>query len=357
MASIPLNRLPVPGVRPQMAQAAPRVGFMGRIRNNSDVLMNMGAGLLAGRTGPEQFAMGLQGASGALDARDERRKRNQTIEWMRQNAPDFLVPYQAGEMTLNEAFTASQRARAPQGVRRSLNPIYGTDAQNNQVLLQVTDQGTLEQMAMPDGVSLSTGVDRVDAGTHFVLIDKRTGQAVGTIPKENYQEGFDSARGSAEGKAMGGEAAVLRDMQGNMPGLESTMDELRSLSDTATFTLGGQARDFAVRQMGGTTPGALARTQYEAIVNNQILPLLRQTFGAQFTVEEGRQLRATLGDPNKSPSEKQAVLEAFIAQKRRDLEAQQVRAGVREPAAATPTPPQGGGARRLRYNPQTGELE
>ena len=47
----------------------------------------------------------------------------------------------------------------------------------------------------------------------------------------------------------------------------------------------------------------------------KFLPLLRDTFGAAFTVKEGETLRATLGDPNYSPAEKDAVLSAFIDQK------------------------------------------
>ena len=40
--------------------------------------------------------------------------------------------------------------------------------------------------------------------------------------------------------------------------------------------------------------------------------MLRQTFGAAFTVKEGESLKATLGDPNKSPAEKQTALDSFI---------------------------------------------
>jgi hypothetical protein len=57
------------------------------------------------------------------------------------------------------------------------------------------------------------------------------------------------------------------------------------------------------------------------MVDNQILPLLRETFGAQFTLQEGQSLKTTLGDPEKSPQEKRAVLEAFIEQKVRNIEA------------------------------------
>ena len=51
------------------------------------------------------------------------------------------------------------------------------------------------------------------------------------------------------------------------------------------------------------------------MIDNQVLPLLKATFGAAFTVSEGDKLSATLGDINLSPDEKDAALDAFIEQK------------------------------------------
>jgi len=114
-----------------------------------------------------------------------------------------------------------------------------------------------------------------------------------------------------------------------MPGLRAVIAELGDVAKTATYTMTGQLIDNAMRETG-MEPGeaAQARTKYIAMVDNQVLPLLRDTFGAAFTVKEGETLRATLGDPNKSPAEKQAVLEAFIEQKERDLAAMQSRQGA-----------------------------
>ena len=81
-----------------------------------------------------------------------------------------------------------------------------------------------------------------------------------------------------------------------------------------------------------------------AMVDNQVLPMLRDTFGAQFTVKEGETLRATLGDPDKTPAEKKAVLEAFIEQKIRNIEATAKQGGVI-------TPPPIGAIEALRANP------
>lgn len=90
-----------------------------------------------------------------------------------------------------------------------LNPQYGVDANGNPVLLQLGKNGQVVQSKMPDGVSLSKEPIKMDAGTHFVLLDPITRQPVGTIPKENYQEAFDKGAGGEAGKARGQAAASL----------------------------------------------------------------------------------------------------------------------------------------------------
>ena len=82
----------------------------------------------------------------------------------------------------------------------------------------------------------------------------------------------------------------------------------------------GQLANLFRRQLGlDVGEGAIARAEYDSVVNNQILPLLRITFGAAFTETEGDKLKATLGDIDASPAEKKAVLRAFINQKRAQL--------------------------------------
>ncbi len=115
--------------------------------------------------------------------------------------------------------------------------------------------------------------------------------------------------------------------QAAMPGLKEVVNKLTTLSDVATYTLGGQAFDTVVKELGfGATEGATARAKIESLVNNQILPLLRDTFGAQFTEKEGEQLRKTMMDINAAPSQKKEILNSFIEQKMRDLEMKRGRA-------------------------------
>jgi hypothetical protein len=187
------------------------------------------------------------------------------------------------------------------------------------------------------------------------------------------------ARGKAEGEALGGgqkaltvrekerektlgklEAKDITQFKGitsKLPELEQNISELKGLAKKATFTIGGQAKDFFQRQRGITTPGAQARTEFEAIVNNQVLPLLKDTFGAAFTQKEGETLKATLGDLNKSPEEKIAVLDRFIEQKKKDISSLGKKIGVQQPKQQLQNQTAIQQPKRLVFNIETGEFE
>lgn len=108
-------------------------------------------------------------------------------------------------------------------------------------------------------------------------------------------------------------------MVSKMPELRDTVDRLKELAPLATYTTAGKVRDRIRQEMGRPTEASIARDEYESIIANQILPLLRDTFGAQFTEREGNSLKATLGDPNKSAESKVKVLDSFINQKERNI--------------------------------------
>lgn len=130
--------------------------------------------------------------------------------------------------------------------------------------------------------------------------------------------------------------------EASIPGLITVVDSLIDLSDKATYTTAGQVFDEAAKQLGfGATEGATARTKMQAIVRNQILPLLRETFGAAFTAAEGDKLESTLMDIDATPESKKATLNAFMEQKMRDLEMKQKRASKK---AAPAVPAESDGA-------------
>lgn len=172
-----------------------------------------------------------------------------------------------------------------------------------------------------------------------------------TLQARNAAEAIGTAVGKEQGQAQ----SSLQYLDANMPKLEALISNLDVLAGKATSTYAGQAVDFANRQLGmEPREAATARAEYVATIDNNILPLLRQTFGAQFTQKEGESLKATLGDVNASPGERRAVLQAFIQQKRAEVEALRRQTGM---AAPPQNVQQSGGGQRLRYNPSTGGFE
>lgn len=132
----------------------------------------------------------------------------------------------------------------------------------------------------------------------------------------------------------------LQRSQAAMPGLRDAVGQLKELSKVATSTLGGRFFDSATKELGfGSTKGATSRAKFIAIINNQVLPLLKETFGAAFTAQEGESLKATMGDPNASPEEKAAQLEAFINQKNRDIETREAQLEASVPDSISRNPP------------------
>ena len=118
------------------------------------------------------------------------------------------------------------------------------------------------------------------------------------------------------GKIRGEKTALLQSASSKMPQLINTINKLSKLGETATYTGLGVARNTAFRELGIPLPqGAISRREYIAVVDNEILPLLRDTFGAQFTQKEGESLKSTLGDTGMSPEEKESVLRSFIETK------------------------------------------
>lgn len=144
-----------------------------------------------------------------------------------------------------------------------------------------------------------------------------------------------TARATKTGAAQGDADALLLEMEAQMPNLQNVANKLSDLGQKATYTVAGQARDTIKRQTGQSVGEAgNARAEYISTIDNEVLPLLRQTFGAAFTQKEGETLRATLGDANKSPSEKDAALRAFINQKKEQVNSLRRQTG-RNPANMT----------------------
>lgn len=167
----------------------------------------------------------------ALDTRIEREQgklsKNQTYQYLSNGFPELADMVRAGALSPKDALSiATQQQKAGGGVEYGLTPQTGVDASGNPVLIQLGKDGRAVQTAMPEGVSLSKEPIKLDAGTHFVLLDPITRQPVGTIPKENYRESFDKAAGGAAGKSQAEAAASL---PGDILAAEQTADQIDQL--------------------------------------------------------------------------------------------------------------------------------
>lgn len=173
----------------------------------------------------------------------------------------------------------------------------------------------------------------LDVGTGFVAPSMTDPTVTAPVaernlkPTEEPEYIAEKEATAVTAKALASEKTELADMEAGLPSLKEVTAKLSRLGKIATFTKAGQAVDAVARQTGAATKGAVARADYIATVANEILPLLRQTFGAAFTAAEGESLKATLGDPNSSPAEKDAQLKAFIESKERQIRSKRRRVG------------------------------
>ena len=134
---------------------------------------------------------------------------------------------------------------------------------------------------------------------------------------------------------------VLNDLaraEAGLPGLIKATESLKELAVVATSTYGGRLFNAIAKESGwGSTKGGDARAKYIAIIDNQVLPLLKQTFGGAMTEGEGLRLSNTLGDPNATPEQKMLQTEAFIEQKLRDIEGLKAQAQKSQPGVVVPS--------------------
>jgi hypothetical protein len=334
------------GQRAQVPGSTQQPGILSNLLDPA-VAMPMAAALMGNQGNMQNFgnAFGVGGQALA-----QTRQTNQTRDWLTKNAPEFAQLLDSG-MDPREVvgLYAKQRFAQTGGDPYKAAGGHIFDTRTQTWISPPDDQGPLETGLAP------VMMRDPETGKTIYAQPTRDGRIIpsevpeGYEPYDPFTKAEQTAVGTATGKGRGEAVASFESMSSKMPGLEYTVKQLDGLADQATYTAAGQIVDSAMKQAGmEPREAAIARAQYIAVVDNQVLPLLRDTFGAAFTQKEGETLRNTLGDPNKSPREKQAVLKAFIEQKRRDVEALAVQSGQQ------PASPSGG---RLRFNPATGELE
>lgn len=144
---------------------------------------------------------------------------------MRQRDPAYQL-----DMEYRRAQLAKMQQEMAGGgpVELGLTPQYGVDENGNPVLIQIGKDGRAIRTQLPEGVTLSKEPIKIDAGTHFVLLDPITRQPVGQIPKENYRAAYDTASGTEDAKAAAEKRSDLPKVEQQAKLMLSTIDSLLS---------------------------------------------------------------------------------------------------------------------------------
>ncbi len=231
--------------------------------------------------------------------------------------PDGTIAMQGGALPSIYQAAAAKSAGAGQFKPQEVNTADGsyitnqTDALGGYGMPPINATQLAEQAMgaqMPQAAKVSAGSVIQRAETPMAMPAPKRLEIL--TPEQTAQQ---SAQGSAYGKEQGTAKGELASFSSSLPNLIRTTNKLAALSDIATYTVAGQARDKLVKEIG-FDPGnsATARTEFMTTIDNEVLPMLRQTFGAAFTQKEGESLKATLGDPNLSPAQKRAALRAKL---------------------------------------------
>jgi hypothetical protein len=148
-------------------------------------------------------------AGSALDTEDaDRTKLNKAIAALQNDTEGGLFAglseaernYVANDPAAVRTLIAGKLGGAG-GTKYGMSPVWGTDAEGNPVLLQLSSGGGVSQVDMPQGVTPSpSGTQRVDLGTEWGILD-RNGQIIQRIPKDVAGEAAATETGKAAGIA------------------------------------------------------------------------------------------------------------------------------------------------------------
>lgn len=153
--------------------------------------------------GTAKFILAEARGFGVYNPLDDEAKGAQIDLTKKQAANVGADNYKAGDGFIYNSRTGEVKP-LPEGTgntKTSLNPTWGQDANGNLVLMQTTSQGKAVKTELPAGVQATKGVMKVDAGTHFILLNQMTGQSIGVLPKDVAGKEAAEEVGKAAGKA------------------------------------------------------------------------------------------------------------------------------------------------------------
>lgn len=236
-AALPTNAQPTAGAPAQPAPQPEAPGIGDRLvaglssfaqggRNGGLIgaLTGAATGLAAGVSPENQtvkalVARGLDASTAQTVARDPSLLRSVLPQLMgtagqTNDIKEYEYAKRQGFQGTLDQWMAQKRAGAGE---YSLTPVYGTNDKGETVLIQPGKSGTAIQTALPPGVKISSGVEKIDLGTQWGVLDKKSGQIIGYQPKDLRGAEREKGIGDAQGKAV---ASAPGDLQAGQNALD-----------------------------------------------------------------------------------------------------------------------------------------
>jgi hypothetical protein len=233
----------------------------------------------------KQWVMGMYNQQRAAQQADAERARTQAQN--RQTARDLGLPESLGGV--GPVVTARAQQMFPKQVngqpKLSLQPVYGIDDKGNTVMLQPGEDGTAVQTQLPRGIKLAPNEERIDAGTKFIIRDRRTGQTIAEIPKDIAGVARQGVIGKDEGERIVNAPGEVRVADEAL----ATINQIRNHPGREGW--GAQGATAALPWIGNGIPGTAGR-DFVALVDQAKGQAFLQAFeslkgGGQITNVEG----------------------------------------------------------------------
>lgn len=344
-AMTPPNAMPTQGQAPQQPQGFG--GFLNAFNENLQTLGN-GGSLIGALTGQQpnnqtaQFlvARGIEPALARTIVSDPGLLRSVLPQVLGVGGQtDDIKEYQfAKREDPNLTFQKFMQQKKAVSGEYSLTPQYGTNDKGETVLIQTGKSGEAIQTKLPEGVKISSGVDKVDLGTSWGIIDKRSGQMIGTQPKDVAGKESAEEVGKARGQAIAALPTTIANAEQTLQVIKSLKDDPyreRATGLSSVFNAIPATGGFDYAQKLEQLKGRTFLEAFQALKG-----------GGAITELEGKKAEAAIARLNPGQSEK-SFLEAL-----NELE-QIVQAGIeraKQKAGQPAAPQQAAAPKRIRLN-------
>jgi GH24 family phage-related lysozyme (muramidase) len=176
----------------------------------------------------------------------------------------------------------------------SKTPIWGTDEQGNPALVQVSDRGRGVRTSLPEGVKIGKDPIKVDAGTHFILLDPVTRQAIGQIPKDIAGAAREKKIGDVAGENIATKPDANLRIGNAFSDLDRLSDEAKAIRDAPGLDSNYGLSGVVPNRPGSEASDAWARlSTLKSQIANTVLQRMREaskTGGAVGSVSDSEQV-------------------------------------------------------------------